>query len=611
MGAMMEFLPTRGVSLEVLAALLAAAFAIGAFRARRVLLQPGFRVKVAVLLAGSVAIAAAVPLVGEMQPRNYAVFGSVGPTVMGWAILFWLLGAGDDRLEATSDAGLRDWTLPHWSVPVLIAASIALLATVHWLAVGTRAIVSDEVIYLLQAEWMFQSGYSWHIDRELLPFFAMRKLGVTPDGGLYGQYTPGWPALLALFDLLGLRWWSGVICGATSVWVTVRLGTRLYSRAAGVLGGALLLVQPWFLLLHAGYMAHAATILTIALAALWLLEGESATGWGRTWRWVGVGIAIAIAVTVRTLTGVALGASLGLWMVARRRYPMGDLVRCAATVLVGALPIALWFFHYNQVTTGDALTVSYQALHGAGFNLGFGTRGFTGVDSTLARVPLPVTFTPRDAVEHLLQRVASINLTFVPYALLLPVTALLAAHGHRPRWVTVATFAVLPIAYFFYWGSEIRFYAEFLPFVLLWVAAGCLVVMRQRPRVGAGIVAAAVAGSVLLNVPGRWTRIPLDEPWVRSDYTGSPARFAAFETLERMQGERGKLLVFVQERTPYYDVLIDRLYLFNRAGLESGILVARDLGARNAELVSRFPDRVPLLLRDNGRETPATITPLR
>jgi hypothetical protein len=134
--------------------------------------------------------------------------------------------------------------------------------------------------------------------------------------------------------------------------------------------------------------------------------------------------------------------------------------------------------------------------------------------------------------------------------------------------------------------------------------------MRERPRLGSALLAAAVTGSLMLNTTKRWSRIPLDAPWMRSDYTGSPARFAAYDTLERMQREQGKLLVFVQERTKLFDVLIDRLYLYNSDGLESPILVVRDLGARNAALVARFPDRVPLLLVDNGRDRDATITPL-
>jgi hypothetical protein len=604
MGGILEFLPRLDPTLEVLAALLLAGLVTGAARARQLLLGPGYRTWVPALFVLSVAIAGAFPIVAGLTPITYAVFGSVGPTVMGWALFFWILGSP----ETERGGEWLSWIPPRWAVPALVLSSFTLIALVHWFAVGPRAIVSDEVVYLLQSKWMWNTEFAWNMDRELVPFFSMRKLGETPGGGLYGQYTPGWPLLLALFDLVGLRWWSGAVLGAGTIWATVRLGTRLYGRAAGLIGGGLLLVQPWFLLLHAGYMAHPASILAIALAAVWFLEGETTTGWARTWRWLGIGVAIAVAVTVRTLTGVALGASLGAWLVLRGRSSVGTIVRCAVTVIVGAIPLAAWFLYYNTATNGDALTVSYQALHGTGYNLGFGTRGFTGFNAEMERVLIPVTFTPRIAVAHLLQRLASINLTFVPYALFAPVLLLFAVHRYVPRWRVVAVFALLPMLYFFYWGSEIRFYSEYLPFLCVWVAAGALTVMQERPRTGSALLAALVAAGILLNVPGRWVRIPLDEPWVRSDYTGSPARFDAFETLEQRQREHGKLLVFVRERAPLYDVLFDRLYLYNIDGMDSAILVARDLGPRNAELIARFPDRVPYLVVDNGRETTATIT---
>lgn len=603
LAAVIEFVPMRGLQLEVPAALLLAAMVAGLLRARRILVTPAYMFCVPLLMAVTVAIAAGFPLMLHLEPRNEAVFGSVGPTLMGWALFFWLLGtredgAGEDWLA---------WMPPRWALPALLAASVAGIAAVHWFSVGTRAIVSDEVIYLLQSKWIWNHDYAWTIDPALIPFFSMRKLGLTPGGGFYGQYTPGWPAILALFDLVGLRWWSGVLLGTGSVWATYRLGSLLYGRGAGVVGGALLLVQPWFLVMHAGYMAHAASILCIALSGVWFLESEGTRGWERTWRWLAVGVAIAVAVTVRTLTGVALGASLGLWLVVRQRLSLPEIARCAATVILGALPIAAWFLHYNWATNGDPLRVSYQALHGSGFNLGFGVRGFTGFNEQMQRVQIPVTFTPRLAVAHLLQRLAGINLTFLPYALLAPALVLFMAHRHRPRWRVVAAFAVLPALYFFYWGSEIRFYSEYLPYLAVWVAAGCLTVMRERPRLGAALLSAAVAGSAVLMVPSRWAGISLDEPWMRSAYTGSPSRFAAYQSLEELQRSQGKLLVFVHEQSRLLDVLIDRLYVYNMDGLESPILVVRDLGERNATLMSRFPDRLPILLTDNGRETPVTI----
>ena len=51
-------------------------------------------------------------------------------------------------------------------------------------------------------------------------------------------------------------------------------------------------------------------------------------------------------------------------------------------------------------------------------------------------------------------------------------------------------------------------------------------------------------------------------------------------------------------------------YVLNADGLTSRVLVARDLGARNAELRARFPARRVYLVEDAGRASVSRITPL-
>lgn len=600
---LIEWLPARGVPLMAVLALLAAAMAGGAWRARHTLLSRPYRTLVPLLLLLSVGVAAASALMRGDAPFAYALAGSAGPALAGWALLFWLL-APATREGSPSPV---PWDPPAWLLPLLLMATAVLLTVVHFLTVGRWAVVSDEIVYLVQSRWMSGGHYSWRVDADVAPFFQMRKLGVAPDGGLFGMYTPGWPAILALFDQVGARWWAPIVVGCSTVLVTYRLGLRLHSAAAGLLAATMLALQPHLHQQHAGYMPHPATILAIAAAALWLVEGESARGWGRTWRWLGAGMAIGIAVTVRPLTGVALGASLGLWMVLRRHMPPRTIVACALTVILGALPVAAWFLHYNYATTGDPFLLSYRALHDGGYDLGFGARGFTGIDEALRRVPIVVTFTPRDAVTHALERLAGINYGFVPYALLAPLLAVFAAHGHRPRPVVLASFLLLPALYFFYWGSEIRFYTEFLPLLLIWVAIGMLAVARHRPQLAGRLVTAVVVGSVALAIPGRWNQVRTDPAWGRSAYLLSPGRFATYAALDSLQRERGPLLLFVRERMPLQDILLNNLYFFNQDGLDGTILAVRDLGTRNAALVARFPDRTPLIVEDHGAARPASI----
>ncbi|MGQ0767092.1 MAG: ArnT family glycosyltransferase [Gemmatimonadota bacterium] len=534
--------------------------------------------------------------------RNERLLAAVGATASGWMLAAFFVGHSVPRPSVAT------WAPPRFGVPVLLCVSFLVLALTHFLAAGSYPVVSDEAVYFLQSDWIFNDRYGWCLPADLTPHFLMRKVGLSPAGCLFGMYAPGWPAVMALFDLAGLRWWSAVILGTTTVWATWRAGSLLFSQAAGFLAASLLAINPWFLLWHAGYMAHPLTICSIALAVVFLLRAEQLHGWPRIWRWLATGVAIAVAVTARPLTGMALGASLALWMLIRQRLSFRELSGCAALVIAGALPIAAWFLHYNWATTGDPLQLSYQAMFGSGYNLGFGTdKGFSGFNENLERVPLPVSFLPLDAVRSLLERLAGFNFSVLPLALAAPVVVLSAASGHKPRPVTLAAFLLLPFLYFFYWYSDLRFSSELVPLFMVWCAAGIVAIARTRSGLATSLVAAIVTSGVLLNVPVRGGRVPLDEPWLQSAYANSAQRVAMMRQLEELANDRGPLLVIVRERAPLIDALIDRPYIFNGPGLDSRILVVRDLGERNAAVLARFAERTPVLVTDRGVRTPPDV----
>ena len=120
---------------------------------------------------------------------------------------------------------------------------------------------------------------------------------------------PGWLAVLASFDIVGLRWFVPVIMGAASVALTYWIGARVHSRAAGAFAATLLALQQWFVIDHAGYMSDGfATFCTVAGAAS-LLAAERAT----TARRFALGI----------VGGFALG--MGVERIANLRHGVGDL----------------------------------------------------------------------------------------------------------------------------------------------------------------------------------------------------------------------------------------------------------------------------------------------
>jgi hypothetical protein len=85
---------------------------------------------------------------------------------------------------------------------------------------------------------------------------------------------------------------------------------------------------------------------------------------------------------------------------------------------------------------------------------------------------------------------------------------------------------------------------------------------------------------------------------------------ATLDSLRALGEREGPLLVFARQQDNPFDNLLDRLELLNADGLTSRVLVARDLGARNAELRARFPERRVYLVEDAGRASVSRITPL-
>ena len=351
------------------------------------------------------------------------------------------------------------------------------------------------------------------------------------------------------------------------------------------------------------------TFTTVAGAAS-LLAAETGSSTRRFAFGALAGISLGMGVAARPLSGVALGVALVAWILIRRRMALRPLlVTGAGVVLGGVLPAAL-LLHYNAATNGEPFRLAYQAIHGHGYDLGFGLRGFQAYTASLERIQVPVLYTPALAASHLFQRLSEYAYAAFGIALLLPLVALAVAHrvSLRPRYV--APFFLLPAVYFFYWYSGVRYYTCLLPFILIGCAVLALELAKRDPWITLGMGVSAVVGQSLLCTPLSASRpAGLDSPWTRSAYFRDPGRMATLDSLKALGERRGPLLVFARQQDNPFDNLLDRLQLLNADGLTSRVLVARDLGARNAELRARYPDRIVYVVEDRGRDSVSRIMP--
>lgn len=579
------------------------------WRARCVIrLQPD-RAKaiVAAVFIASVALVLAAAATAGRERMNVLAQGLM-PTLAGWAA-FLVLWRGTASADAATEPSA--WRPTGRQAAAFLTMVAAVLVLVRVLTVGQWAPVGDEPVYYVQSRWMSWGQLALPVDPALADFFRWRKVDYT-NGHLYGMYPPGWPALLAGFRAVGLEWWSGVILGVASVVLVHRVARRLGDATFAAIAAVLLGTSQYFLMLHAGYMSHAGTITAALAAVLCLLVAEESPVTRQRWLWIGAGALIGFMVTVRPLSGLALGAAIGGWMLLRLRDRAPHrIVALAAWVALGGLPLAGLLLWHNHVVYGELLTLGYSHMSGAVYDLGFGPRGVTVLDSALVRQPATFEFTPAVALSALFRRLAGLNITFVPIGLLLPLTAMALARGFRVRWQGVVPFALLPAVHLFYWYGGLRLYSELLPFVLLAVAAMVAHLWAERPAAGRAWLCLLVAASVVMCF--NWPRgTPNDfRRWADYGYAGeTPVPIATLERADSLRRAHGRILLFVRDETRF-DNLLGSLFYFNHAGLDGPVVVARDLGERNAELLARHPDRTVFLVTDRGRREPAMFTPIR
>jgi hypothetical protein len=129
--------------------------------------------------------------------------------------------------------------------------------------------IEDEMAYVWQAE-AAAHGYL------TLPSPPSPKAFLVPfvvdyHGQRFGKYPPGWPAMLALGVWLGLRTWVNPLLAGACVWLTYRLGKKLFSELVGLLAAGLTLSSPFFLMNSGSLLSHPfGLFLSAAFALAWL-----------------------------------------------------------------------------------------------------------------------------------------------------------------------------------------------------------------------------------------------------------------------------------------------------------------------------------------------------
>lgn len=217
--------------------------------------------------------------------------------------------------------------------------------------------IEDEMAYVWQAQAMAGRHLTLPSPPEAKSFLV--PFVVDFNGQRFGKYPPGWPAVLALGVLFGARSMVNPLLAGLGVWLTYRLGKRIFSETVGLLAAVLTLTSPFFLINSGSLLSHPfGLVLSAAFALAWLDAWEDEAGW----RWVPIFVAalsLGLLALSRPLTAVGVSVPFvfhGIYLFIRK----SSTIRLRLVIFgLAAMAVASLLFVWQFAVTGDPLLNPY------------------------------------------------------------------------------------------------------------------------------------------------------------------------------------------------------------------------------------------------------------
>ncbi len=436
--------------------------------------------------------------------------------------------------------------------------------------------LEDEVAYWFQAQ-VFAEG-KWYVPSPKLAHCFSTPFVVDYEGRRFAKYPPGWPALLALGQQLGLPWWVNAVAACLMVALTFRLASDVDAPSTGALAAVLATVSPFVLLLSGSLMSHT-TCLVFTTAFLWCVYRSCRCEHRYVDIWSAVaGLMLGCAFTLRPFSTVALAvpsAIYTLWCSVRERH-WHRIVYLG----LGFVPLALLVPLSNAIWTGDPFLFPYILVwpfDRVGFGPGHGPfpagntlwSGLGNVGASLIQLAFYLHGWP------------GLSLLFILWLFVL-----------KPRYIwdtfLAATALALATAYVGYWTSGSTFGPRYL-----YEAASALFVLSARGIRRAGlamqqhsqrawrIFRAGVLCLLLVDVAAYL-------PWQLWQYRGL---YGITATSRRIleQADLHNALILVQETRRWKDYAVP--FTLNSPTLGGDVIYARTCSVLSDQLLATYADR--------------------
>lgn len=372
--------------------------------------------------------------------------------------------------------------------------------------------VEDSIAQLLQAR-IFASGHA-----AVEPFYPQEFFfyGFMVDmGRWFSQYPPGHPLALAIGVLLGAPYFVNPALGLGAVIIFYFLLKDLEGETFARWGVWLMVLSPFVIFMHAGFMNHTTALAASLIGWLGLKKGERGHP---GWLWLS-GLGFGYCAATRPLDGAVFALIGGVYLL----YSFGGIkfssfVKVIPYVAAFSIAASLYLAH-NWLTTGHPFKTGYTLTWG-GNGFGFGAKNWGP----------PHTF--GYGLVNSFMSIAGLNVYFYE----IPVPALLgvfiwALWGRKMnRWdrTFLAAMILIPCGYLFYYFHDYcfgpRYYYVIVPMLIYFSIKGVQVFyhhLQDQFHFEAATLRSGMiwAGIVLLGLQ-LWIAVPYRASVYASGYWG-------------------------------------------------------------------------------------------
>jgi 4-amino-4-deoxy-L-arabinose transferase-like glycosyltransferase len=363
-----------------------------------------------------------------------------------------------------------------WTDRIALALSLAAVITAYFVAdkiFERLPHLEDEWAYIWQAQVAAKGQLAIpspeHPNSILIPFV------VDYHGLRFGKYPPVWPVVLAFGERLNARAWVNPLLAGLGIWLTYRLGKKVFDAETGLLAAFLTLTSPFFLINSGTLLSHPLTYVLSAIFSLaWLdtflpIPSTKINQNIPPWMTVLVaGLALGLLAFSRPLTAIGVALPFIIHGILLLLQGSKSIKLRAAGIGGIALLLALMFFLWQYAVTGNPLLNPYTlwwSYDRIGFGVGIGTAldGHTFIHAW-DNLKLSLNSGWRDLFGW-----GTISWLFLPFGLW-------AARRNRSAWLTGSIYWSLAAVYMLYWvGSWVygpRYYYEGFFSITLISAAG-------------------------------------------------------------------------------------------------------------------------------------------